>query len=347
MRRVATWFHTAVKSHTLHLTAIFLAVIMGMSLAFSVALYSAASAQLDKQMPKSGFVDIDGVFRPDQRVQQFLDAHIQSGKQEIIVKLVLMNVFTLVVGAIVSYFLARRALRPIELTMLAQEQFISDASHELKTPLTVVQTTNEVALRNKELKLRDAKDVIKSNIEDVTRLHRLTTMLLELANQEVTLDIRRTDIHEIISIALTNSVKNASLKQISIDDQTRPELVLADYTAAAQALSVVLDNAVKYSPEGDSIKLSTSVKRGVVYLAVTDHGDGIAEEDIEHIFDRFYRSDRARSKLQHEGYGLGLALARKLMRLQGGTITVSSELGRGSTFVLGFRLARNRSGRSR
>lgn len=308
-----------------------------MSVGFSTVIYKVALGQLDRQLPADSglFGEID----PDStaQVSRYLSDRVRAGKQEILLELVAMNVVVLVTGAFVSNLLARLFLRPIEDVMVAQTRFVSDASHELRTPLTAIQTTNEVALRDASLSLKDAREVIQSNLDDVERLQRMSTMLLQLANRDAHLDLTPVEIHDVVSRALTDSAAKAMARDITVDDQTGRFSIMADPDAAAQALTVVLDNAIKYSPDASTITLTTAAERhGMMQIRVTDQGTGIAPDDIHKLFDRFFRSDQARTRQGHDGYGLGLAIAKQIMGLHGGSITVTSRLGKGSTFALRF-----------
>lgn len=316
-----------------------------MSIVFSTVIYGMTTAQFDKQIPtQDGYIDVENVLTFTPRVQDYITQHVNLGKRELFAKLIILNGIVLVIGAIVSYLLAQRSLRPIEAVMEAQARFVSDASHELRTPLTAIQTTNEVALRKKKLSVTEAKQVIQSNLDDVARLQRMTTMLLELANQDATLEVGPANIHDIVSHALTNSASNASSRHITIDDQTKPMWISADIDAAAQALTILIDNAIKYSPDKSKIQLHTArLRHNMVRISVIDTGVGIAEDDVKHVFDRFFRSDSARSRQQHDGYGLGLAIAKNIMELHDGSIHATSTLGNGSTFMLDFPSAKKPS----
>ncbi len=231
-------------------------------------------------------------------------------------------------------FWRRWTLEPIERSIEAQTRFVSDASHELRTPLTAIQATNEVALRRKKLTLADAKDVIQSNLDDVLRLQRMSSMLLELAGNDHELFVAPTGVHDIVSVALTNVAAGADGKNIDIDDQTKNDMVMADAESAGQALTILLDNAIKYSPEGEQIKVHSQKKRSTVEISVTDNGPGIKREEQKKIFDRFYRSDEARTHNENAGYGLGLEIAQKIAKSHGGSIELVSTPGKGSTFSL-------------
>lgn len=322
------------RTQTTRLTATYLAVIMAMSLGFSTILYFASASQLDRQLPRDYYIDESGQFLPAMRVQRYINSQVDAGKHELIVRLILLNTVMLLFGGAISYILARKTLEPIERNDEAQTQFVSDVSHELRTPLTAMQTTNEVALRKKKLTLDEARDIIRSNVDDVGRLQRMTTLLLSLLSDNATLTRQEVGIHEIVSQAMTVVAPQAIEKDIALDDHTKNQKVHVDTDAIAQALVVLLDNAIKYSEAGSTVLLTTARKRQMVALSVIDTGSGIAPVDQEKIFQRFYRSDQARSQSSGGGYGLGLAIAEKIIRAHGGTIELRSTAGKGSEFSL-------------
>ena len=323
------------QSQTSRLMLIYLAIIMAMSMTFSAIIYITSVNQLDRQLPGDSYVDEDGQFGPTPRVREHIRQMVRQGKQEIAIQLYVLNVIMLVFGAAFSFILARWTLHPIERSVEAQSRFVSDASHELRTPLTAIQTTNEVALRRKKLNLTEAREVIENNLEDVRRLQRMTSMLLELASDDRDIVTTSTPVHEIIARTLTDIAPAAMGRDISIDDQTRNRNIMADADTAAQALTIILDNAIKYSDPGATITLTTKPqRRTMLAISVRDYGPGIAPDDQKRIFSRFYRSDEARSRVGAGGYGLGLEIAQKIARAHGGTIELESKLGHGSTFSL-------------
>ena len=110
--------------------------------------------------------------------------------------------------------------------------------------------------------------------------------------------------------------------------------VLAEPESLTDVLTILIDNAIKYSPEKSTIVIESAVQDKTVELMVKDQGIGIREADKDHVFDRFYRADTSRSKLNVEGYGLGLSIAKRLIELQHGTVSVTSIVGKGSTFTI-------------
>jgi signal transduction histidine kinase len=258
----------------------------------------------------------------------------------LIFNLFIFNLFILLAGGVVSYVLAQRTLQPIEEAMESQSRFTADASHELRTPLTAMQTEIEVALRKRDLTAAQAKELLQSNLEEVSKLRALSENLLKLArNGDQALNLEAVSLEDISIEAMSNVVKAAQAKKMVFENNVKPLKVQADKVALAEVLKVLLDNAIKYSPKAGEVILASHQEGHNAVLTVTDKGQGISKTDLPHIFDRFYRSDQSRTKIQTEGYGLGLSIAKQLLELQGGTITVKSEQGKGSTFSVSLPLA--------
>jgi heavy metal sensor kinase len=214
-------------------------------------------------------------------------------------------------------------------------QFTSDASHELRTPLTAMRSVGEVALQE-DGSAAEYRDVIGSMLEEVNRLTRLIDSLLTMSRADANAVQFHTTTFPIFEIA----TESAALLQVLMEEKTQTMLLTGDRRAAVQgdrlflrqALVNLLHNAVKYSPEGGTIALDVrSTGDGRVLLAITDSGPGIAAEEIEKVFDRFYRVDKSRSR-DRGGAGLGLAIAEWAVQAHGGQIQVESTFGKGSTF---------------
>jgi heavy metal sensor kinase len=213
--------------------------------------------------------------------------------------------------------------------------FTADASHELRTPLAVMRTTAEVALRNPDGdEHREALEQILGELGHTTNL---VDNLLLMANADSgaeKLTKTRVDVAEAVREAAAEAVVLARAKDISLETRLPRDAlcVSADRQALRRLFLILLDNAVKYTPSGGRIEISVSAHDGRVAIHVTDSGIGIAEEDVPHIFDRFYRVDRARSRSEG-GAGLGLAIGRWIAETHDGALTVASEVGRGSRFT--------------
>ncbi|MGO3701773.1 MAG: sensor histidine kinase [Candidatus Saccharimonadales bacterium] len=219
--------------------------------------------------------------------------------------------------------------------MEAQSQFVSDASRELRTPLAVLQTTNEIALRNKKLPAKTARELIAYNVEEAKKLRDLSNVLLDLSKQTDSIaQLSEVPLQAVVSDALPTIVTLAQAKDITIDD-TLPNLTVQTNRALlTRIMAILLDNAVKYSDAKSSVKLSATQDGPRVLLRVIDNGAGIHATDLPHIFRRFYRADKSRTTHATQGYGLGLALAEKIATQIHANITVKSEPGKGSTFTV-------------
>jgi two-component system sensor histidine kinase SenX3 len=126
----------------------------------------------------------------------------------------------------------------------------------------------------------------------------------------------------------------AQAKHVSIDNTVTPQIVHANRESLIDAIGILLDNAIKYSPDKSAIKLTSAANDRYAFLSVIDEGQGLSAEEQEKVFDRFYRADTARSAQHVEGHGLGLSIAKRLVELQHGAVTVASRAGSGSTFTI-------------
>ncbi len=327
-------FHSA----ALKLTVWYLAIIMSISVVFSISLYHVSSDDLTRNVNRQityfkGFLGPDetsdfGILRQRQLIEDL--NHLKTN-------LILFNLVVLVGGGAASYWLARRTLTPIEESLETQSRFASDASHELRTPLTAIQTENEVALRNKNLTKTDAVAVINSNLEEVAKLKRLSEGLLRLAKEGDSYDaasLAPVNIKDIATETGERYSKSAANKKIKLINKVSGSTVLGDRDGLSELLSVFIDNAIKYSPSGGQVSISSAKQDKTVVVRISDHGYGIAKEDLPHIFERFYRTDSSRNRSSEGGYGLGLAIAKKIVSAHKGHIEVTSSLEKGSTFSI-------------
>jgi two-component system sensor histidine kinase CiaH len=325
-------------STTARLAASYLGIIMVMSLGFSFVFYHASYRELGKQIPPPRVIannfGTNIVSNDFGDYEHFFQDRINKGRDELLYNLLLVNVAVLVLGTFVSYYLARRALEPIERAMDVQSRFASDASHELRTPLTVIQTENEVALRKSDLTLKRAKELLASNLEEVVRLKALSEGLLRLAHDRKKMPHELAWIDDIANEAVNGVIKAAQAKDISIEEAAPHVQVIGDADGLKQAVSVLLDNAIKYSDPGHAVHIDGAANNHQVTVNVHDQGIGIDAEHLPHIFDRFYRADQSRSKQAADGYGLGLAIAKAIVEQHDGLITVASAPGKGTTFTI-------------
>lgn len=326
-------------AQTFRLAASYLAIIMIMSLSFSAIIYHTSAQEIGRQLPPNSLYG--QINDNDQSIfDDFFRQRISHGLHELFVRLAYINIVVLLSGAAVSYVLARRSLEPIEEAMEAQSRFASDASHELRTPLAAIQTENEVALRNPKLTLARSKEILASNLEEVTRLQALSDGLLHLArqdNREIILE--PVAVAEVAEEAVAHYRKLAQQKHITILTKVSDVIIHADRAGLVQVLDILLDNAIKYSPAKTTITVSGSRRGKEGHITVADEGPGISNHDMPLVFERFYRADASRTSQQVSGHGLGLALAHKIVEQSGGTISVKSRPGKGARFSVAFPLA--------
>lgn len=218
--------------------------------------------------------------------------------------------------------------------------FVSNVSHELRTPLTSVKSYLE-ALDEGALYDPVAPDFIKVSLDETNRMMRMVTDLLHLSridNATTQLDVELINFTAFITFIL-----NRFDKMRSQDDEKKYELVRdypinsvwieIDTDKMTQVIDNILNNAIKYSPDGGKITVSMKTTDDQMILSIKDQGLGIPKQDLPKIFDRFYRVDRARSRAQG-GTGLGLAIAKEIIKQHNGFIWAKSEYGKGSTFTI-------------
>lgn len=306
---------------------------MALSLSFSVFLYQISNGEISRNFRRPIFVSVQDLNSGE--LDKLTYGRLREAQDRMQFGLLLFNLVVLIAGGAGSYFLARRTLKPIEEAFAAQSRFTADASHELRTPLTAMQSEIEVALRNKNLSSKASRQLLESNLEEVRKLESLSEALLKLAqNGHQKPEFQPVALQDVVDEALTNLKTRAKAKKINIKADSSPLVVTGDKEMLTEALTIVLDNAIKYSPAKSEVRIQATEDNHSAKLNVRDRGDGIAPRDLPYIFDRFYRGDRSRSKKGSEGYGLGLSIAQHIMQVHGGKISVSSRNNLGSTFTL-------------
>jgi signal transduction histidine kinase len=234
--------------------------------------------------------------------------------------------------AAAAFYLAGRTLRPIQQALLRQRRFVADASHDLRNPLAAMRATAEAALAN-DADPEAAVQALRSVVASSARLASLTSDLLLMANAEQDL---QPDLHEEtdLSVAVAEAVEQLRPSHAGAEIVTELSAdlgVRASHREVGRIVTNLVDNALRYG-EGRAVQVVTRERAGEALLEVTDHGSGIAQSDLDHLFDPFYRarSDAAGPS----GNGLGLAIANELARRNGGRLSVTTNLGSGSTFRL-------------
>jgi signal transduction histidine kinase len=229
-------------------------------------------------------------------------------------------------------------LERLESAFESQKQFIQDASHELRTPIAIAQANIEVAEMEGKATARDYRrlmDVLKMSLE---RMNRLSDNLLLLSNGEQT-QIKQTvvDIPPLLDEVVVEAGARAAAADVKLELELTPDDIrtLGDAFRLKQAIINLVDNAIKYNRPGGSVRVTAEADESRLVIRVQDSGIGIPHVDQQRIFDRFYRVDKSRSRAQG-GSGLGLAIVKKIVEDHGGTISVESTPGEGSTFTIGL-----------
>lgn len=332
------------KSEINRLTLSYLAVIMTLSLIFTGIIYLLSTASLNRPLlPSEEENSSVSVEAPEFEEHSFentfrkrLERRDNTTRMTIIYSLAGFNLGIFVIGIFVSRSLAKLTLAPIERAMMKQTQFIFDASHELKTPLTAMLVRNEVALRKKSLPEEKAREVIEKNIEEILKMKELTASMLDVAREngepekstEINVPELLADLQEKLApVARGRGVKIET--EMNLGKNLRASVAK---NTLEQILTIFADNAMKYS--GEKIIYLRAGRRGKnVAFSVKDNGAGVKKENQKRIFERFYQVDAARTRTEDKtSHGLGLAIAKNLAERQGYKIVLRSSEGRGAEF---------------
>jgi heavy metal sensor kinase len=222
-------------------------------------------------------------------------------------------------------------------------QFTADASHELRTPVSVMRTSAELTLRKPrtESEYREALSQILAETEKVSRLIEQLLLLARADSASTTIPFGRTNLNDILEKVWRQASMLAESKSLRSERHIPPVPVWVhgDPASLERLFLILLDNAVKYTPDGGRIELRLASDDGFAVTEIRDTGIGISPDDVPHIFDRFYRADRARSR-ESGGTGLGLAIGRWIADAHGGKIRVQSEPSKGTSFEVLLPLSR-------
>jgi len=260
-----------------------------------------------------------------------------SAERDIIKRLVLSFVLCAVLLLMLIYFIslfyANRVIRPVRDAWDKQKRFVADASHELKTPLSAINANIDVVLSHPEGKISDEEKWLTYIKKEAARLSVLTDDLLFMAKLEgeAKTETERINLSEIVESVSLNleaiAFENGKSLDCSIEEKIYAN---ASEKHFSRLVLILIDNAVKYSPKGDTIKIRFSTQKDRAVLTVKNNGEPIPVSEQKKIFDRFYRADESRSG--KNGYGLGLSMAHEIVKVHKGKISVSSDEKNGTVF---------------
>ncbi|NMB70271.1 HAMP domain-containing histidine kinase [candidate division WWE3 bacterium] len=331
------------KSAKIKLTAWYLLIIMTVSISFSAVMYTGVSAitkrALDNQRLRieRRIMDME-MYRPTPRIALFVDeGALIEVRERTLGILFVINLFIFVIAGGMGYILAGLTLKPIEDMLIKQRRFISDAAHELKTPITAMKTDMEVTLRDKEPTVDKQRISLKNAIEETDKLNLFVNNLLkksryELGNHQSEPEIL--DFASIVAEVIKTMSPLAKQKNIALEDSIEKINVKARESELNELVMNLIDNSIKYSNENGIVKIKVITQGKNVVLTVQDNGIGISEKDLKNIFEPFYKVDKSRTKTKANGYGLGLAIVKDIVNSNHGSIDISSKINEGTTFTV-------------
>lgn len=309
------------------------------------AFYEQALQKAVSKNQNTGQFSLDGSVwvyteRPlnDGQMLVFLDV---TSQREILIHLIytfsLVGFGMLIALYFTSRYFANRAITPVKEAFEKQKQFIADASHELKTPLSIINTNADVLLANQDDSIRNQAKwlhYIRSETERMSKLTRDLLYLTEMDDARADLIFAKFNLSETVENVILTMEAVIFEKRLSLNYDIEPGLtVYGNSEQIKQVVMILLDNAVKYANPKGTITLSLKKQHNDAVLAVTNTGKGIPPEHLPRIFDRFYRTDASRARKQG-GYGLGLAIAKSIVEQHKGRIYAKSAVGESTTFYV-------------
>lgn len=250
--------------------------------------------------------------------------------------LIIVGIGLLLFFFLVIIFFTNRALRPVEEAWKKQKQFITDASHELKTPLSIISTNVDVLYSSQEETISEQIKWLNNISSGTKRMNGLVNKLLTVAKADNSFDqltITNVQIDQLLTNALSNYETKFAEKKISINKNMVKVTAKSDEVLLQQLFDIFIDNASKYTNENGAFDVSVEAKGREGIITFRNTGDGITDEDLPKIFDRFYRTNEVRQKFEGS-YGLGLSIAQGIADQLGGKIDVESTVNETTVFTI-------------
>lgn len=275
------------------------------------------------------FINSEGQTQPIHNV-------ISDVRKNLIEQVLLTDILILIIAVLASYYLSGETMKPIEETIKRQKEFIANASHEFKTPLTAITTEAEVLLRAE--RTNDIyKQFAKNVLDESKNLSKLTFELLNIAKSDSNnrkLNIEVLNLNDLIKISISKFKTIAKEKNIDIKFvSNKNEIYIKwDKQEIIQLVDILIDNSIKYNKNNGNVLVNLK-KENNVELTIEDSGIGISKEDIDKIFNRFYRSSNDRHT---KGFGLGLSIAKDIIKEMDSKIEIKSELNNGTKVIIIF-----------
>ncbi len=264
-------------------------------------------------------------------------ASYQATLRSYLLTLLASGAFAFGLALLGAWFLAGRALVPIERAYNRQQEFVADAAHELRTPLTVLQASADLLNQHRSAPLEANVELLDDLRQELARMTKLAEDLLCLARSDLgqlELAVGETDLGDLAGKVARRVIPLAMARGVRLRcEAPSPVLAEVDPDRIQQVLLILLDNALRHSASGGEVVVRVGRRGAEAALEVADTGEGMSEEALARVFDRFYRVDPARSRAEGRA-GLGLAIAKALVETHGGRIAMASEPGRGTAVVV-------------
>lgn len=300
----------------------------------------------------------DNLFEYDGRTFRYASAKTADGMtfavfdyttQETLVRelfwvLAVLYAICLLFTACVSWLLSRKIVEPAETAMEKQKELVANVSHELKTPLTILSTNLDIVMNDPEKTVAENDKWLSVGTAQISKMNELILEMLELSRLDATdAEVTETsDLSSIVEGAILSFEASCYDKNIQLEQTVAPNIHVAGARMQLEkAVSTILDNAVKYTPEGGQISAALVKKSHAAEFTVRNSGEGIPPESIDRIFDRFYKADTARTETAAKSFGLGLSIAKSIAERCGGDIICRSEVGKYTEFVISLPIKKN------
>ncbi len=296
--------------------------VLGILLVFNVLVYALFSRSILQH----------DLLETESRIEETYDQHIMDSLFKV---LLFSDVLFIIIAISISYVLSKKTLAPLEEAHKNQKKFISDAAHELRTPLAVIKAGGEVVLKT-DRTIPEYKKFTAETLEEVERLIALSNDLLRLDNNTRNVRERtRISLSSLCDRQCDSVLAYARARGITLTKNIATGIKIQGVQSdIARLLLNLLKNSIDYNRAQGSITATLTAVHGQAILVIADTGIGIGKNDLPHVFKRFYKADSARTHKDATGTGLGLAIAQEIAEDHQGSITVDSELGKGTTVTV-------------
>ena len=316
----------------LKLTSFYIATLLIVTIVFSIMLYTLFVNNISSnfEFEEENYSDIE-------ENSQYIILSNAINRLKLVLIFTDIGIILIISG--LAYFLAGKTLQPIKKSLDEQKRFISESAHELRTPLSIMKTGIETSAIEKNQTLKDYKDLNEDLLEEVDKLINMSNDLLFLARSDSAKPEKIQNKINLSSIC-SNQIKSiqiyANNKGVSLNEDIKKALhIMGNANQINRLVANLLKNAIDYNKKNGEVLLSLKKIKHTIVLTIKDTGIGITLNEQKHIFERFYKVDKARS-IYEEGSGLGLSIVKEILDFHKGTIKINSELGKGTEVIVSF-----------